>query len=53
MERVLNEWRSDNCAPFTSLISTRFKQVNDTLGHTRGDMLLEASPNNCMTLPGR
>ena len=30
------------CVPFTSLISIDFKQVNDTLGHTRGDMLLEA-----------
>ena len=30
------------CAPFISSISTRFKQVNDTLGHTRGDVLCEA-----------
>ena len=42
MERVLNEWRPDNMCAIHFIDLDRFKQVNDTLGHTRGDSLLEA-----------
>ena len=41
MERVLNEWRPDNMCAIHFIDLDRFKQVNDTLGHTHGDMLLE------------
>ncbi len=42
MERALNEWRPDNMCAIHFIDLDQFKQVNDTLGHTRGDMLLEA-----------
>jgi diguanylate cyclase (GGDEF)-like protein/PAS domain S-box-containing protein len=42
MERALGEWRPDNLCAIHFIDLDQFKQVNDTLGHTRGDMLLEA-----------
>jgi diguanylate cyclase (GGDEF)-like protein len=42
MERALSEWRADNMCAIHFIDLDQFKQVNDTLGHTRGDMLLEA-----------
>jgi diguanylate cyclase (GGDEF)-like protein/PAS domain S-box-containing protein len=42
MERALSEWRMDNMCAIHFIDLDQFKQVNDTLGHTRGDMLLEA-----------
>jgi diguanylate cyclase (GGDEF)-like protein/PAS domain S-box-containing protein len=41
MERALKEWRPDNMCAIHFIDLDQFKQVNDTLGHTRGDMLLK------------
>ncbi len=49
MERVLSEWRPDNMCAIHFVDLDQFKQVNDTLGHTRGDMLLEAVAERLQT----
>ncbi len=49
MERALGAWRPDNMCAVHFIDLDQFKQVNDTLGHTRGDMLLEAVAERLQT----
>ena len=49
MERALSEWRPDNMCAIHFVDLDQFKQVNDTLGHTRGDMLLKAIAERLQT----
>ncbi len=49
MERALGEWRHDNMCAIHFVDLDQFKQVNDTLGHTRGDMLLQAVAQRLQT----